>query len=531
MSSLCLSTTDAGDAAAKLPAALFAAPVLDGDAAVAPPSATARVGAWVRFAFAADLKFPAALSSGDCAVSAGAPPQPWARICFRGALELQRLGREPGAIAVVLATPGREVQVDAELDPRKNHAPGGTSFEHVLLDHLLLHLRRTLDSLPSGASVPVAELFGAPGAAMPPDTEIDVYTLDPEPWPRMGRKAGAPSTTLVHDGRYFLTRIDAPRAGTESAIRNEYWVAAGGALGVFSAARLHAYDEWTLEHPGQMGNLDAALKDAGIAAGQPSSWAQSRWAGGPVRVTLKQSIPAAAARCWWDGPSEDHPNFFKVYSCVAASVQRTLRARLAARYFQSLEHYKEHLAAASLLVYQCSRAHPGRQRTDLLYDESTVLAALVPRRTPRASVAPEFRRIEALLKTCGLPDIARKYRPARIRDAAPMVRKSPRRFARIVFSEGAFLHSLIEWGQAVVAVRESADPPSAAQELLECVGRLAHPIYRRTQQLFGSMSYPELGALILLESTRALCAHFNRACPMDVVLTVETGGHTVVFTA
>jgi hypothetical protein len=153
--------------------------------------------------------------------------------------------------------------------------------------------------------------------------------------------------------------------------------------------------------------------------------------------------------CWLSAPVERSADFLPVFARMSVAIQTTLRARVPAAYFESLEAYRDVIRAYPMLIYQASRPFRARARTELTYDvlNPGMLARLI--RNARPALIELLGTVENTLRQAGWNEIADQYRAKRatqIVNDVERLSKSRKCLFVLIRAESILMNALIELG-------------------------------------------------------------------------------------
>lgn len=204
-------------------------------------------------------------------------------------------------------------------------------------------------------------------------------------------------------------------------------------------------------------------------------------------ATLALTHPA-----WTGAPGECDARHFPVWQRVSLALQKSLRTWIASEYFQDAGRYQDREAAYPMLVYEVTRLHYGRPRTEFTYDlrdypdcQSTLASAW---KTIGRSLQTVMANAERRLHDAGMHVLARRYAPVWHQDVLVAVRKKPKQFVDLLARESEFINALIDLGT-------SRDVPA--------VNRFSRFANQALRKAYG-MDVRKLGVLALEEATRVL---------------------------
>jgi len=151
---------------------------------------------------------------------------------------------------------------------------------------------------------------------------------------------------------------------------------------------------------------------------------------------------------WLEAPSASHPDHFHVWRSVSMTLQSSLRAWIAAQYFQDIARFADREKAHPMLVYQAARVCHGRARNEFTYafhdyPACRLTLALALKMTGR-SLQTILASVEQRLSAAGMPELARRYAPVWHQDVVAAVRKKPKPFLALLGAESAFINALME---------------------------------------------------------------------------------------
>ena len=195
---------------------------------------------------------------------------------------------------------------------------------------------------------------------------------------------------------------------------------------------------------------------------------------------------------WRNAPTERDPAYFRVWQRVSLALQRALRDRVAAAYFDDLTHFENRVAAYPVIVYQASRLCHGRPRTEFTYDlrdypECRTTLATSWKLTGRA-IQAVLAHIECRLNNAGMTELAHRYAPVWHQDVLVAVKKKPKPYVDLLMAESAVINSVIDLG---------------TERSAEAANRFARTVHLNLRKVHGT-DLQGLGAGALEEATRVL---------------------------
>ncbi len=151
--------------------------------------------------------------------------------------------------------------------------------------------------------------------------------------------------------------------------------------------------------------------------------------------------------CWLQAPAERSAAFLPAFTRVSLALQSTLRQRVPAAYFESLDAFGDVTRSYPMLIYQASRPFRARVRTDLTYDvlNPDTLARLI--RNARPVFSELLAATESRLREAGRGQLADQYRTKRAADILEDVQrlsKSRRCLSVLIRAESVLMNALID---------------------------------------------------------------------------------------
>ncbi len=150
---------------------------------------------------------------------------------------------------------------------------------------------------------------------------------------------------------------------------------------------------------------------------------------------------------WLSLPAERSAAFLPTFARVSVTLQSTLRERVPAAYFQSLEHFRDWKSAYPMLVYQASRPFRGRVRTELTYDVLNPRLMAILFRRAKGNLTPLLARVEGELRAGGRAEVAVHYSAKRVLEIIQSVQRlsAPRRYLyRLVRGESVLVDAVVD---------------------------------------------------------------------------------------
>ncbi len=150
---------------------------------------------------------------------------------------------------------------------------------------------------------------------------------------------------------------------------------------------------------------------------------------------------------WLLAPGERSAGFFPAFARISVALQRALRQRVPAAYFENLENFRDTKKAYPMLVYRASRPFRARMRTDLTYDVLNPATLARVFRSAKQCLPELLPEIEIRLRAAGWDDIARPYQPKRsadIVDSVQRLSKSRRCLYVLIRCESMLMNALID---------------------------------------------------------------------------------------
>lgn len=279
-------------------------------------------------------------------------------------------------------------------------------------------------------------------------------------------------------------------------------------------------------------HLEAVLRASGFE-GALSEWlvAPPFAAAGELEVSLSLSLPAEALQAWVEAPGESDPEFFPGYAAVSRAVQGALRRWIPYVYFSDPTRYDDVLAARPLLVYHSMPPFRGRPRAEFTYDVLEVGATLLMRRSIvrnlRASLERARRHLTALGKTAAASFYDPEEAPALLTEMA----RHPRWLNGLLAADAFFVNSFVKLGLSGRAFHQTAarNFPRAVKQLARFADTFLAHFQRRLRRLYVGGDFASLGALLLIEATRALRAARGQPAPLEAVLHLAAADRRQTF--
>ena len=235
-----------------------------------------------------------------------------------------------------------------------------------------------------------------------------------------------------------------------------------------------------------------------------------------LEIALALALPGQLAEAWLEVPGERDPNFFPVFAAVSVAVQQALRRWLPYIYFSDLERYDDPARAYPLLVYQCTPPFPGQPRAAFTYDLMDRENTPLRRRSTRRELIARLGSLQQLLLAAGKPKTAERYSPQAAKAILAAVERQPRLLNGLLLADTFFVDALIRLG---LAAREFNIQRQAVKELARFSEDFVATFHHRLRRLYGGQDFPSLGALLLIEATRAL----RPDTPLPAVLRIAMG--------
>jgi hypothetical protein len=179
-----------------------------------------------------------------------------------------------------------------------------------------------------------------------------------------------------------------------------------------------------------------------------------------MQAIIPGVISPEPSQPWLSLPTERSAAFLPTFARVSVALQSTLRERVPAVYFQSLEHFRDWKAAYPMLVYQASRPFRGRVRTELTYDVLNPRLMAILFRRAKGNLPLLLERVEDQLRAAGRTEAAAHYSPKRALEIIQSVQRlsAPRRgLYRLVRGESVLVDAVVDLsGLGTFSTREQA---------------------------------------------------------------------------
>lgn len=251
---------------------------------------------------------------------------------------------------------------------------------------------------------------------------------------------------------------------------------------------------------------------------------------GPCEATLRVELPWNWAEEWCRVPLTRDAGSVDRFIDLSLAMQEMARHWLPALCLCSPERFDAPKEVLPLLVYAASQPYANRRRAEYGYD------AMSPFRVERAALSAASRLPELLdpiygsLKASGRHETAEFYSPGRARLIIAAVQKRPRLFTALLAGDTFFLEHCF---QITTLSREllsvvGRNPARALRKLTQSSEEIVKTSLRGMRRHYPSEAYHGLGAVYLLEATRALAAGSDG---FRASLTVKTGTGVQSFEA
>ncbi len=357
--------------------------------------------------------------------------------------------------------------------------------------------------------------------------ELRMPFLDRKQWNDRWERLPHRRTSGAEDGSLKVLEDSDEPAGGEFA--TSLMLALGGPLlepGSPSIA-LNAHDRHQVDLPRANAMLDPILKAYGFSEDVPRWIASAAGANpqGRLDISLALSLGGSCAAEWLAAPRERDPEFFDVHSEVSVAIQRALRLWLPYAYFSDIKRYEDAHAGYALLFYSALRPFPGRPRSEFTYEVFAPDSPEFAKRTTLRNFTLELQRMEAALNLAGKPKVARCYAPRYMQDILPIVRRQPRLLNSLLMNDAFFVDSFVRLGTTAREVSDglASDRQNALKALAKVCRDLAVSFDRKLRRLYSGQSLPGLGAVLLVEATRALVAARNPEVSVGAALRLQVG--------
>jgi len=355
--------------------------------------------------------------------------------------------------------------------------------------------------------------------------ELHLPLLSRQEWKQRLESFARMEASLDSSGRILVYTVDAKQQITS---RNNYQsvLALAGSLRV---GRKQSGSNFTLSYwderqapANQAARLLAPVLAAYGFGEQAGRWIESACAGrsGNLNVRLELSVPDAAVSSWLEAPGEREPSFFETYARVSKAVQSAMRLWLPYVYFSNIERYETLDAAFPLLVYQASPPFNPKPKYDFYYDVTSERSMASFYRASARQLPKELARIEQLLLAAGRNRAAAYYSPACARSILASVQQRPRLLNSLLVADADLIEALVKLGCRGAELRTLAgkNPSSAVRALSRFAAEFVKAFHSRLRRLYAGREFLSLGAMLLVEATRALAGASAAACAASAVL-------------
>ena len=219
-----------------------------------------------------------------------------------------------------------------------------------------------------------------------------------------------------------------------------------------------------------------------------------------MQAIIQDVICPEPDQSWLSLPAERSAAFLPTFARISVALQSTLRARVPAIYFQSMEHFRDWNSAYPMLVYQASRPFRGRVRTELTYDVLNPQLMAILFRRAKGSLAPLLERVEGELRAGGRTDVAVHYSSKRAPEIIQSVQRLsvPRRYLyRLVRGESVLVDAVVDLsGLGTLSAREQGKRLTAFRKKWQF----------QLRRLYPGGDFSALAPSLLEAVTRALLA-------------------------
>jgi len=255
---------------------------------------------------------------------------------------------------------------------------------------------------------------------------------------------------------------------------------------------------------------------------QAGRWIESACAGrtGNLNVRLELAVPDSAVSAWLQAPGEREPAFFETYARISKAVQAAMRLWLPYVYFSDIERYETLDAAFPLVVYQASPPFNPKPKYDFYYDVTSERSMASFYRASARRLPDELARIEQLLLAAGRTRTAAYYSPACARSILDSVQRRPRLLHSLLVADADLIEALVKLGCRSCELRMLAekDPASAVRALSRFAAEFVKAFHSKLKRLYAGREFLSLGAMLLVEATRALGGAASTGCAASAVL-------------
>lgn len=399
-------------------------------------------------------------------------------------------------------------------------------------------LDRSFDFTPKGLAAYRAALEGSLAAAHlaralggERTIETQLPFLERTQWPKRWALLAGAETVTEEDGR--VVAHAAPAANRErrkNACQNA--LALAGPL-LFSQSPPDFTLGFTDARTGPAAVLSHSLPTLLRAydfGPEPAEWLSAA-APGDVRARFSLSLDGARAGAWLRAPEEKDSTFFEVYSKMSVAVQRALRRWLPYVYLSRLDRFENTAAGYPLIFYGGTYPHSGRPRSEFTHDLVTPEDHGVARPWAWRPLASSLARTERLLIAAGRRDLAHLYEPWRAREVLDGLVAHPRFINSLLSTDAFFVDRLVGLGLAgrELSARFAGSPFRATRDLSGIAARLTSALNHKLWRLYRAQEFMNLGGLLLVEATGALCAALDGDAAIRATLRLSSGNREQTF--
>jgi len=152
---------------------------------------------------------------------------------------------------------------------------------------------------------------------------------------------------------------------------------------------------------------------------------------------------------WLNAPLERSAPFFPAFAAISVEIQRTLRERIPAAYFENPDRFATPRTAYPVLIYQASRPYRARAKTDFSYDvlNQSMMASFF--RMVKPNLGAVLSIVVERLRSEGRDELVRPYQPHRVPDVIAAVQKrsaSMSLLLDLLVGESALINELLRMG-------------------------------------------------------------------------------------
>jgi hypothetical protein len=244
----------------------------------------------------------------------------------------------------------------------------------------------------------------------------------------------------------------------------------------------------------------------------------------PCGATVRVEVPWNWAEAWCHAPLKRDAGYFEKFMRLSLTMQEMARHWFPALCLTDAAQFEAPNAVLPVLVYAASQPSADRRKGEFGYD------TMSPFRVERAAASAAGRLPELLdplyqsLKASGRSRTAEFYSPDRARLIISAVQRKPRPLAALLAGDMFFLEHCFQLTSLARELRAVArrNPAQALQKLAQSSEEIVKTRLRGMKRHYPSPTCHDLGAVYLLEATRAL-AESATGAGFSASLTLETG--------